>query len=270
MQGRSSDHAVRRSCSRSAWRSPGAPPGATRPARSDQTPVSRPRLAGPPAAEARSTHGERLPATRPSAVWTASGPSAPSSARLIVSHVSEPCWSRAANRSTASAETRPASRRRGRGRRTTRADLRAGASAPPVGAQPASLRGPALASDQRLLLPDRHDPGFVVFYELADVISTTTATRCQGRPDFGSVTTWTEMGGGVWDATVPIHPTRRTSPMCARSPAHQRDRADQGSPCQFVRAPALQSSTIRGGRSGHRTPTLRRDSAYTDCLIAEG
>ena len=52
------------------------------------------------------------------------------------------------------------------------------------------------------------EPGLVVFYELADVISVDYRYTCQGRPDFGSVTTWTEMGGGILrcDAALPPDP----------------------------------------------------------------
>ncbi|HSF26034.1 MAG TPA: hypothetical protein VLC50_00805 [Actinomycetes bacterium] len=40
-------------------------------------------------------------------------------------------------------------------------------------------------------------PELLVFYELADVISVDYRYTCQGRPDYGSVTTWTGMGRGV-------------------------------------------------------------------------
>ncbi|HSF26033.1 MAG TPA: hypothetical protein VLC50_00800 [Actinomycetes bacterium] len=41
------------------------------------------------------------------------------------------------------------------------------------------------------------EPGVVVFYELADVISVDYRYTCEGRPDIGTVTTWAAMGGGI-------------------------------------------------------------------------
>ena len=139
----------------------------------------------------------------------ASGPSAPSSASGSSATSANPCGSRAANRSNhprcdPSAESSPRSRATRRPSSPTRrcvgSSRRSPTCLPWEPAPAASDPGFSYQSD---------DPGIVVFYELADVISVDYRYTCQGRPDFGSVTTWAKMGGGILgcEGSQPAAPT---------------------------------------------------------------